>query len=221
LSLSARVTPQAQAIAQADNGISAANAPEIRADLDSPLSVMLGECQAQESLTALTMFRLTVSSPLHMPATVCPVALLATSDGVTAAAADLRDPAAVMAGPELRSVIDPAKPAAVILGAVLHFLDADIARQVTAGYAQLIAPGSYLVISVACYDDEAPAKQLAAGYTAAPFLNHAPADILSFFAGLDMTGPGLAEAQTWRAWMPGPVLRRRRGHVLAGVARRA
>jgi hypothetical protein len=73
---------------------------------------------------------------------------------------------------------------------------------------------------VACYDDETLGKQLAAEYTTAPFYNHAPADILSFFAGLEMAGPGLAEAQTWRAWMPEPVLRRRQGHVLAGVARR-
>ena len=34
-------------------------------------------------------------------------ALLATSDGVAAVAADLRDPAAVLADPELRAVIDP------------------------------------------------------------------------------------------------------------------
>ncbi len=42
----------------------------------------------------------------------------------------------------------------VILGAVLHFLDADAARAVTAGYARLMAPGSCLVISVASFDDE-------------------------------------------------------------------
>ena len=49
-------------------------------------------------------------------------ALLATSDGVTAVAADLRDPAAVLADLGLRAVIDLAKPVAVLLGAVLHFL---------------------------------------------------------------------------------------------------
>ena len=76
-------------------------------------------------------------------------ALLATSDGVTAVAADLRDPGAVLADPELRAVIDPARPVCVILGAVLHFMDADAARAVTAGYARLMAPGSCLVISVA------------------------------------------------------------------------
>src|SRR5277367_979945 len=79
-------------------------------------------------------------------------ALLATSDGVTAVAADLRDPGAVLADPELRAVIDPARPVCVILGAVLHFMDADAARAVTAGYTRLMARGSCLVISVACYD---------------------------------------------------------------------
>ena len=103
---------------------------------------------------------------------------------------------------------------------MLHFLDADTARQVTAGHAQVMAPGSCLVISVARYDDETLGKQLAAEYTAGPFINHTPADIASFFARLDMAGPGLTEAQTWRPWMPGPVLRRRTGHVLAGIARR-
>ena len=41
-----------------------------------------------------------------------------------------------------------------------------------------------------------------------------------FFAGLELIGPGVAEAQTWRAWMPEPVMRHRDGHVLAGVARK-
>jgi O-methyltransferase involved in polyketide biosynthesis len=147
-------------------------------------------------------------------------ALLATGDGVTAVAADLTDPAAVLADPGLRAVIDPARPAAVILGAVLHFLEAGIARQVTAGYARLIAPGSALVISVDRFDDEALAKRLAAEYTAGPFVNHPPADIASFFAGLEMVGPGLTEAQTWRPWRPRPALHHCEGHVLAGVARR-
>jgi O-methyltransferase involved in polyketide biosynthesis len=147
-------------------------------------------------------------------------ALLATSDGVTAVAADLRDPGAVLANPELRIVIDPARPVCVILGAVLHFLDADAARTVTAGYARLMAPRSCLVISVASFDDESVGKQLAEEYTAAAWHNHTPDDITSFFAGLELVGPGVTEAQTWQAWMPQPVLRHREGHVLAGVARR-
>jgi O-methyltransferase involved in polyketide biosynthesis len=147
-------------------------------------------------------------------------ALLATSDQVAVIAADLRDPPGVLADPGFRAVIDPARPVGVILGAVLHFLDADAAREVTAGYARLVAPGSCLIISVASFDDETLAKRLATEYTAGTFVNHAPADIASFFVGLEMAGPGLADVETWRAWMPAPVLLRREGHVLAGVARR-
>jgi hypothetical protein len=147
-------------------------------------------------------------------------ALLATSGGVTAVAADLRDPGAVLADPVLRAVINPDRPVCVILGAVLHFMDAGAARAVTAGYARLMVLGSCLVISVASFDDEGLGKQLAAEYTAAAWHNHTPADVESFFAGLELVGPGVTEAQTWRAWMPEPVMRHRDGHVLAGVARR-
>ncbi len=147
-------------------------------------------------------------------------ALLTSDDGVTAVAADLRDPAAVLAHPELRAVIDPARPVCIVLGAILHFLDADAARAVTAGYARLMAPGSCLIISVARYDDEMLGKRLSAEYTAATWHNHSPADVVSFFAELELVGPGVTEAQTWRAWMPEPVMRHRDGHVLAGVARK-
>jgi hypothetical protein len=146
-------------------------------------------------------------------------ALLA-APGVAAVAADLRDPTAVLADPELRAVLNPAEPMCVILGAALHFLDPGTAREVTTGYARLIAPGSCLVISCASYDDDALAKRLAAEYTAGQFVNHTREDVESFFAGLDLVGPGVTEAQTWRPWQPSPVLRRRDGHVLAGIARK-
>jgi len=146
-------------------------------------------------------------------------ALLATGDGVTAVAADLRDPATVLANKELRAVIDPAQPAGVILGAVLHFLDAGTARTVASGYARLIAPDSYLIISVARNDDEMLGKRLAQQYTAATWHNH-PAEVIeSFFDGLELAGPGVTEAQTWQPWLTEPRLCRRDGHVLAGVAR--
>jgi O-methyltransferase involved in polyketide biosynthesis len=146
-------------------------------------------------------------------------ALLATNDGVTAVAADLRSPEAVFTDPELRTVIDPAWPVCVIIGAVLHFMHAKTAREVTAGYARLLAAGSCLVISVAHFDDERISKELAEEYTAAEWHNHSAADVASFFCGLDMVGPGVGEAHTWRSWQTTPVWRRRDGHVLAGVGR--
>jgi S-adenosyl methyltransferase len=145
------------------------------------------------------------------------VALLATSDGVAAVDADLRDPAAVLGHQDLRAVIDPGRPVCVILGAVLHFLDPDAACAVTAGYVSLMAPGSCLVLSCARFEDETLAKQLAQEYTAATWYNHSPADITGFFDGLELAGPGVTEARTW----PDRPLaaRDRTGHVLAGVGR--
>ena len=134
-------------------------------------------------------------------------ALLATSDGVTAVAGDLGSPEAVFTDPELRAVIDPAWPVCVILGAVLHFMPAGTAREVTAGYARLLAAGSCLVISVAHFDDERISKELAEEYTAAEWHNHSRAGLASFFGGLDMVGPGIGEARTWRSWQTTPVWR--------------
>jgi O-methyltransferase involved in polyketide biosynthesis len=144
-------------------------------------------------------------------------ALLATSDGVAAVDAHLRDPAAVLGHPDLRAVIDPATPVCVIFGAVLHFLDADAACAVTAGYGCLMAPGSYMIISVACNDDEALAKRLSEEYTAATWHNHTREDVAEFFDGLEKVGPGVTEAKHWRPWTAEPALCTRQGHVLAGV----
>jgi hypothetical protein len=145
------------------------------------------------------------------------VALLATGDGVAAVDADLRDPAAVWGHRDLRAVINPARPVYVILGAVVHFLDPDAARAVTAGYTSLMAAGSCLVLSCARFEDEDLAKQLAEVYTAATWYNHSPADVAEFFDGLDLAGPGVTEARTWPKRPP--EADGRTGHVLAGVGR--
>ncbi len=143
-------------------------------------------------------------------------ALLATGDGVAAVDADLRDPAAVLDHQDLRAVISPGRPVCVILGAVLHFLDPQAARAVTAGYASLLAPGSCLVISCARFEDEQLARQLAEQYTTATWYNHSPAGIAGFFGGLELAGPGITEARTWPK---PPEADGRNGHVLAGVGR--
>ena len=145
------------------------------------------------------------------------VALLATGDGVAAVDADLRDPAAVLGHQDLRAVIDPGRPVCVILGAVVHFLDPQAARAVTAGYTSLLAPGSCLVLSCARFENEALARQLAQEYTAATWYNHSPADITEFFGGLELAGPGVTEARTWPKRPP--AADGRNGHVLAGVGR--
>ncbi len=74
--------------------------------------------------------------------------------GIAAVRADLTDPAAVLGEPGLRQVIDLAEPVCLSLGLVLHFMPADRAREVAAGYTAAIAPGSCAVISVGRNNDK-------------------------------------------------------------------
>ncbi len=78
----------------------------------------------------------------------------------------------------------------------MHFLGADTACAV-AGYVSLMALDSCLALSCARFENEELAKQLAEEYTSATWYNHSPADIVEFFDGLELVGPGVTEARTW------------------------
>jgi SAM-dependent methyltransferase len=148
-------------------------------------------------------------------------ALLATTDGVVAAQADLADPDAVLADPAVASVIDPGEPACVILAMVLHFWSAPDARRVAAGYAARMAPGSVLVISSGRNDDAAMFERVRRMYTAATLHNHTRDEIASFFAGLDLVPPGVVPAHAWRGGMPSvPPGPPGAAYVLAGAGRK-
>jgi SAM-dependent methyltransferase len=146
-------------------------------------------------------------------------ALLAAPDGITAARADLTEPAAVWDGPQARAVIDTLEPVCVILALVLHFFDRERAADVVAAYASRVAPGSAFIISVGRNDDPRMWAQVRENYTAAVLHNHGRDEVLSFLDGLDVVPPGLALAHAWRAGMdavpdkpPGPA------YVLGAVA---
>ncbi len=142
----------------------------------------------------------------------------ARGKGVAVTAADLTDPDSVLADRDLRTVIDLSEPACFVLGLVLSLIPASQARKVVAGYADLAAPGSIVVISCGRCDDEPQWQQLREAYTAAAVHNHAPAEVEGFLAGLELVPAGLVPAQGWRGGRPdvpatpGPV------YVLAGVA---
>jgi hypothetical protein len=74
--------------------------------------------------------------------------LLAEPDRSIAVRGDLRDPAALLADPEIRGHLDLGRPVAVILLAILHFIsDEDDPAGIIATIRDAIAPGSYLVVS--------------------------------------------------------------------------
>lgn len=148
-------------------------------------------------------------------------ALLACgSNGVAAVQGDLRDPAGVLASPELRAVIDLGKPVCLILAAVLHLMEAGQAAVVAAEYVRALAPGSYVIITMARYDDPLLGDKIVHEYSAGTFYNHSPREAATFFRGLELVPPGLTNGRTWRAGMPEPETSRGDVYALAGVGRK-
>jgi SAM-dependent methyltransferase len=142
------------------------------------------------------------------------------SDDVAAVQADLRDPAGVLTNPELRTVIDPSRPVGLILAAVLHLMPVGPAAEIAAEYLRALAPGSYVIITMARYDDPVLGDKIMHEYSAGTFFNHSPEEAATFFRGLELVPPGLTSGKTWRAGMPEPGLPRGDVYALAGVGRK-
>jgi SAM-dependent methyltransferase len=117
--------------------------------------------------------------------------------------ADLRDPDRILAGEELRAVLDLSQPVGLLLVAVLHFIHDD--EQAVAIVNRLLGAlpaGSYLVASNLTLD-YAPPEQiakheelLASGRTDARARDRA--EFGRFFAGLDLVEPGIVAVSDWR-----------------------
>jgi hypothetical protein len=134
---------------------------------------------------------------------------LKTSGNTAVIEGDLRDPAAILDHPRTRALIDFSQPLAVLLVAVLHFIDGDDDPHAIVGFIrEAMAPGSYLVVSHA-------AGGIPGGGSAGTVAGHykknvAPGstlrgqeEILRFFTGLDLIEPGLVQVPHWRPDEPG------------------
>lgn len=117
---------------------------------------------------------------------------------------DLRDPAAILADPQVRDLLDLSQPVGVLLVAVLHFIDdadrpADLVRQVM----EPLAPGSCLVVSHASWPgNEVPpdvaAAQSSYRRTGTPVILRSPEQILEILGDLDLVEPGIGPLTEWR-----------------------
>jgi O-methyltransferase involved in polyketide biosynthesis len=145
--------------------------------------------------------------------------LLAKSPRVIAVPGDMRDPERILADARLAELIDMAVPACVILSGVLHFADAGTARDVAAGFAGAIAPGSYVIISVGS-GNRSEGDNFTSAYTAARIFIHSPEEILSFFGGLELVPPGVVSVRCWYGDGLAPNLKSRTATFLGGVARK-
>ncbi|GIE77354.1 hypothetical protein Aph02nite_33040 [Actinoplanes philippinensis] len=137
-------------------------------------------------------------------------ALLASSpEGATAYIdADARTPEKVLADPALRETLDFSQPIALLMVALLHFVEDhedpwSVVRQLVAA----LPPGSYLVLSHATFDPldaETIAAMDAVNKNIRPLFSPRPlAEVTRFFDGLDLLEPGIVSVSDWRP-QPGP-----------------
>jgi hypothetical protein len=129
--------------------------------------------------------------------------LLHGNERATVIRQDLRDPAGILADPQLRATLDFRQPVAVLLVAVLHFVaDTEDPYGAVKALMDPMPAGSYLVIShftADSFDEQADAA--AQGYQNATSSVHhrTRAEIAEFFAGYDLIDPGeLVWAPRWR-----------------------
>jgi SAM-dependent methyltransferase len=129
--------------------------------------------------------------------------MTSTPAGATAfIQADLRDPATILASPELRATLDLGRPVALMLIAVLHFLpEQDDPRGIVSTLVDALPPGSYLAISNLTADFN-PAEAAAALAVSQPgpvtYVPRTRDEVAAFFAGLDLVDPGVVPILTWR-----------------------
>jgi precorrin-6B methylase 2 len=116
--------------------------------------------------------------------------------------------------------IDLSAPACLVMGALLHSIDAETARELVRRYAAALAPGSYVVLSIVRGDGDVADEGFSAYNCGGPAVghNHSVAEFAGFFSGMELVPPGVVDAREWRPDRPA-ALPPRAGQALVGVAR--
>ncbi|MGY6019757.1 SAM-dependent methyltransferase [Streptomyces spinosirectus] len=132
-------------------------------------------------------------------------AVLAGNENAGVAAADLRKPHEILASPEVERLIDRNRPVALLLVAILHFVeDEDDPHGAVAELRDALAPGSLLVLTHASYEGIPLPAERAAGTVDVykdirnPLIMRSRDEIARFFEGYDMVEPGLVPMPRWR-----------------------
>ena len=117
--------------------------------------------------------------------------------------ADLRDPAAILADPVTREVLDFGQPIGLILVAVLHFIqDEDKPGELLATLLDALPPGSYLAASHLTTEHDPAATtagQRAMARAGIPMRKRDSGVFAGLaFRGLDLVPPGVVLVSEWR-----------------------
>jgi SAM-dependent methyltransferase len=123
-------------------------------------------------------------------------ALLASSDNTHVVDGDLYQPERILA--EADSLMGLDRPVAVIMLAMLHFVQDDDAHRIVRTVMDAVPAGSYLVISH--IGDTPQLRKAASFYTASgtTAVPRSPERVAEFLDGLELVSPGVVPLQEWR-----------------------
>ncbi|MGW0869401.1 SAM-dependent methyltransferase [Streptomyces sp. NPDC002740] len=132
-------------------------------------------------------------------------AVLAGNADADVVAADLRKPQEILSSPQVTRLIDLDRPVALLLVAVLHFVeDADDPFAAVKELTAALAPGSLLLLTHASYEGIPLPPERAGGAVDVyknirnPLIMRSRDEIARFFEGYDMVEPGLVPMPHWR-----------------------
>jgi SAM-dependent methyltransferase len=137
-------------------------------------------------------------------------ALLADTPDVAFVAGDIRDPAALLANPELTGQLDLTQPVCVLLLAILHFVtDHEEPARLVAAFRDALAPGSYLILSHGTAHGAPPRVAAVSGDAQRVYDNATsrityrdPEVVAAMLAGFTLVEPGLVHISEWRPATP-------------------
>ncbi|GAA0367623.1 SAM-dependent methyltransferase [Actinoallomurus spadix] len=154
-------------------------------------------------------------------------AILAGSQNVHIVQADLRRPEEILDDPEVRERLDFDRPVAILLVAIVHFLqDADDPEKVVARFRDALPSGGYLVLSHVCGDALPEAVEPVTEIyrrSSTPIITRSTERIRGLFGDLELVEPGLVNVSAWRPDNVESKLiteRYPQSYFLAGVARK-
>ena len=136
----------------------------------------------------------------HDPVVAAHGRALNAADKTAVVQADLRDPETILRNVGLWALVDFTQPVAVLAVAVLHFLDDRDSVAVLSRFRQVMAAGSYLVISHGSPGTRKDVDAAADTYrrTTAPIWVRTPEEIAAYLTGYELVEPGLVPVQHWR-----------------------
>jgi hypothetical protein len=152
-------------------------------------------------------------------------ALLRGFDNATAIQGDMRRPQEILNNAQTREMLDFARPIAVLMVAVLHFVpDSDDPRGIIDQYLDAVVPGSYLAISHASLEGAEPsrAEEATQQYrrSVTDFTMRTHAEITDLLAGVRLVDPGVVYLTEWRPERGTDTSDAARMSTFAGVGRK-